>query len=147
MIVQDKFIKAIEEYGMLKKKDTVLAGVSGGPDSVALLMLLAEFKDRFSLKVHVVHFNHMLRKREAEKEERFVRVLAKNLGFSVTVRRGNAALKAKKDKLSLEDAARRLRYDFFLRQQANLNPIKLLWGIPWMIRLKHLLCAPSEARA
>ncbi|MCK5306151.1 MAG: tRNA lysidine(34) synthetase TilS [Candidatus Omnitrophica bacterium] len=128
MIVQDKFIKAIEEYGMLKKKDTVLAGVSGGPDSVALLMLLAEFKDRFSLKVHVVHFNHMLRKREAEKEERFVRVLAKNLGFSVTVRRGNAALKAKKDRLSLEDAARRLRYDFFFKIASKFKSDKIALG-------------------
>lgn len=94
----------------------IMVAVSGGPDSTALLIVLAGLSRGLGLKLHVAHFDHGLRTREAAKrEERFVRGLADSYGVAVTVGRGDVRAVAGEQKLSLEDAARRERYAFLAR--------------------------------
>jgi tRNA(Ile)-lysidine synthase len=89
------------------------AAVSGGADSVALLRLLAKLRPRLGIVASAVHFNHRLRGRASEADERFVAALAEELGMTLHIGRGDVAEKARREKANLEDAARRARYAYF----------------------------------
>ncbi len=83
----------------------VLVGVSGGPDSVALLAALSANKGGGKGKLVAAHFNHQWRGEESDRDERFVQQLAESLGVQCRVSRG--------DRAKSEDEARHLRYQFF----------------------------------
>jgi tRNA(Ile)-lysidine synthase len=89
--------------------------VSGGADSVALLRLLLELRERLGIVVSVVHFNHKLRGKASDLDEAFVAKLAEKFGLSLHFSRADVAAKARRDKANLEDAGRRARYGFFQR--------------------------------
>ena len=73
--------KTIDDFGMLKENDTVLAAVSGGPDSVALVLSLLALKKKYDIKISLAHLNHKLRGEEALRDEIFVKGLAKRLAL------------------------------------------------------------------
>ena len=73
---KQKVLKTIQDYRMISKGDSLLIGVSGGPDSVALLYLLMKLKDDYKLQLYVVHLNHMLREKESDEDAEYVRKLA-----------------------------------------------------------------------
>jgi tRNA(Ile)-lysidine synthase len=89
------------------------AAVSGGADSVALLTLLAETRSPLGFVLSAVHFNHGLRGKASELDEKFVVALAEKFGVTLHIGRGDVAGKALREKSNLEDAARRARYSFF----------------------------------
>jgi tRNA(Ile)-lysidine synthase len=93
--------------------DRVGVAVSGGADSVALLHLLLDLQPKLGLVLSVVHFNHQLRGKHADADEKFVAKLAAKHGLDFLVARANIGAEAKREKLNLEDAGRRARYDFF----------------------------------
>ncbi len=80
----DQVKETIVKYGMLKKGDTVVTGVSGGPDSVALLFLLNSLKKEFNLTLHIAHLNHKLRGQDSEQDSSFVNNLGDRLKIPVT---------------------------------------------------------------
>ena len=100
------------KFHMLDKNDQVLAGISGGPDSVALLLFLLGIKEEYSLKIGVAHLNHMLRGKEADRDEEFVRNLADKFGIPCFIGKKDVARFAKEHQLSIEDSARKVRYSF-----------------------------------
>jgi len=110
--------KTIATYGMLKPKDSVVIGVSGGPDSVALLHVLFLIAPRFSLKLGVAHLNHCLRGNDSDKDAQFVEVLAQKHDLPCYTRKKDVRKYQIENKLSLEEAARRVRYTF-LNKVAN----------------------------
>ena len=87
--------------------------VSGGADSVALVLLLLELREKLGIVLSVVHFNHKLRGKASEADEKFVAKLATKFGLELHVASLEVAKKAKKEKANLEDAARRARCDYF----------------------------------
>jgi tRNA(Ile)-lysidine synthase len=87
--------------------------VSGGADSVALLRLLVELRAKLGIVLSVAHFNHQLRGRASDADEKFVERLASKFALPFHVARADIAAKAKRDKANLEDTARRARYAFF----------------------------------
>jgi tRNA(Ile)-lysidine synthase len=87
--------------------------VSGGADSVALLRLIVELREVLGLVVCVVHFNHKLRGKASDADEKFVAGLAAQHGLAFFVAHENIAAKAKRERANLEDTARRARYAFF----------------------------------
>ena len=93
---------------------TLLLAVSGGGDSVALLRLLAGSSYRLHVTLHVAHFDHALRPESAD-DAAFVRELAERLGLPFYSARVEVARVAEQRGWNLEDAARRLRYDFLAR--------------------------------
>jgi len=103
----------VARFDMLEKEDRVLAGVSGGPDSVALLLFLLEIKAEYSLEIGIAHLNHMLRGSEADRDEEFVRNLAEKLDIPYFIEKKDVTAFAKKNRLSIEDSARKVRYSFF----------------------------------
>src|SRR6266702_7808668 len=78
-------------------------------------MLFAELRSKLGMVVSAVHFNHKLRGKESDADERFVAALAEKFGVTLHVGRADVAGKAKREKANLEDAARRARYGFFAR--------------------------------
>lgn len=94
------------KFSLFEKGDKVVVGVSGGRDSVFLLHLLLNFRSKFGVSdVICAHFNHMLRGKESERDEIFVRNLSEKLGVPCFVGRAER-------KLSSEDEMRKARYDF-----------------------------------
>ena len=89
--------------------------VSGGADSVALLRLFVELREALGVVVCVAHFNHKLRGKASDADEKFVAKVAAQHGLEFLVASENVAAKAKRERANLEDAARRARYAFFER--------------------------------
>jgi tRNA(Ile)-lysidine synthase len=88
-------------------------GVSGGADSVALLTLLTKLRAELGVVGSAVHFNHRLRGKASDTDEKFVTALAEKLGVALHVGRADVAGNAAREKTNLEDAGRRARYGFF----------------------------------
>ena len=80
---------------------------------MALLLLLAELREKLGIVLSVVHFNHKLRGRASDLDERFVARLAAKRGLEFHAESADVAAKAKREKINLEDAARRARYEYF----------------------------------
>jgi tRNA(Ile)-lysidine synthase len=89
--------------------------VSGGADSVSLLALLLELQKKLGIVLSVVHFNHKLRGKASDADEKFVADLAKHNNLPFFVAREDINSKSKKERSNLEDVARRARYAFFER--------------------------------
>ncbi len=102
-------------HPLLKAGDHLGVAVSGGPDSVALLRVLLELKGDLGIVLSVVHFNHKLRGEESDGDEQFVRDLAGAHGLGVHVSEADTKRFAREKELSIEAAARELRYSFFGR--------------------------------
>jgi tRNA(Ile)-lysidine synthase len=106
---------AIRRGHLLLPGDNVGVCVSGGADSVALLHVMIELEKRLGIVLSVVHFNHQLRGKQSDADEKFVAGLAAKHDLPFHVARENVAAKAKREKANVEDAGRRARYAFFAR--------------------------------
>jgi tRNA(Ile)-lysidine synthase len=104
--------EALTKYGLIAEGESVLVGVSGGPDSVALLHLLLDRAPAHRLHLGVAHLNHQLRD-GADRDEEFVRQLAAALGLPFHGHRADVRAWQARYRLSLEEAARQVRYVFF----------------------------------
>src|SRR5207302_6812724 len=98
---------------MLRPGDRVGVAVSGGADSVALLLLLLELREKLGIVLSVVHFNHKLRGKASDADEKFVAKLAAKHGLEFRSSAVYVAKKAKDERANVEDAGRRARYDYF----------------------------------
>jgi tRNA(Ile)-lysidine synthase len=103
----------LRKHAMLRAGDRVSVAVSGGADSVALLRILLELRAELGIVLSVVHFNHKLREPEAALDEEFVRTLAQSHGLQFHAGYGDVKGYAAAHQLSVEAAARRLRYRYF----------------------------------
>jgi tRNA(Ile)-lysidine synthase len=118
-------LRAMEQSRLLREGDRVGVAVSGGADSVALLLLLVELRKRLSLSLVVLHFNHQLRGRAALEDQKFVARLAENLKLPCLVGSADVRALAKGDKANLEDVSRRARYSFFAQASGESNLDKI----------------------
>jgi len=91
----------------------VLVGVSGGPDSMALLHSFMALTDSMELTLGVAHLNHCLRHTASDHDEHFVKIMAQKKGLPVFVQKKDIAKEREKTGLSLEEAGREARYRFF----------------------------------
>ena len=110
-----KVIKTIERHQMLSKGDTVLVALSGGADSMALLTVLYELKNQYSLTLLAAHFNHGIRGAEAKRDEDFSVESCKKLGVEIFVGSADIPALAKQRGMGLEECGRQERYAFFER--------------------------------
>lgn len=117
----------VEQYHMLSDGDTVVAGVSGGADSVCLLLVLLELQKHISFGLHVVHVNHGIRE-EAGQDAAFVEQLCKGLGVSFFLVERNVPEIARREGLSSEEAGRQVRYEAFGQALEQAAPGALAAG-------------------
>ncbi len=121
----DKVKNTIRKYSLINKNDSLVVGVSGGPDSVVLLYLLNSLKMELKLALHVAHLDHMLRK-DSYKDAEFVRGLAEKLKLPITIAAINVKELARKG--SLEEIARKARFDFLFKTVKNISAKKIALG-------------------
>src|SRR2546425_12224025 len=110
-----RVMRYIRRHKLLNPGDRVGVAVSGGADSVALLRLLLELRKELGLVLSVVHFNHKLRGAEADDDEQFVGELASQNRLEFHRESGDVAACSAAKHLSVETAAREMRYEFFRR--------------------------------
>ena len=94
---------------------SMIVAFSGGPDSTALMHSLHSLKDTLGLKLHAAHLDHGLRPESSEADAEFARNFAASLGVPFTTERADSNAMRAKHSLSVEDAARRVRYEFLSR--------------------------------
>jgi len=116
------------EHDLLAPGDRVLVGVSGGADSMALVHVLHELGEALQLRVSVAHLNHRIRGREADLDERFVRDFAARLALECIAERVDVPAARSLEGGSLEEAARRERYDFLERAAGEAGASKIALG-------------------
>lgn len=111
--MKNKIHEAIKRYNMICRGDRILAALSGGADSVTLLHYLFVYRDILGITVEAAHVNHMLRGKEADRDELFCRSLCENMGIKLHVKRADVRKIAKDKGLSEELCGRNIRYEFF----------------------------------
>ena len=120
--------KTIQKHAMLQPGDMVLVGVSGGPDSVALLYLLYQLRKSYDLTLQVAHLNHGLRGKEALRDVRFVENLAHEMGLPCVVKSFDVPSYKKNHSLSCQEAARIVRYQFLEEVKNKTGASKIALG-------------------
>lgn len=113
--LSDKLLAHVRKHELLTPGDRVGVAVSGGADSVALLRLLLELREQIGVVLSVIHLNHNLRGTESDQDQEFVSALAHKHKLAFHSASADVAKHASKDSLSLEAAARELRYAYFER--------------------------------
>jgi tRNA(Ile)-lysidine synthase len=109
----EKIETFLAQHHLIKTNDYLLVAVSGGVDSVVLLNLLFQIKNKFSLKLEVIHLNHGIREKEADRDAKFVEQLAEKYQLPVFIENVRANDFSKRQGYSEEEGARVLRYRFF----------------------------------
>jgi tRNA(Ile)-lysidine synthase len=122
-------LRFCQEHGLFAGQKRALLAVSGGPDSAALLLILAHLREALGLELWVAHFDHGLRRRaQREAERAFVSHLAEELGLPFLFEQGDTRTHARHHRLSMEEAARALRYAFLARQAERLDADSVATG-------------------
>jgi len=126
MSLHEQVNRTIEKHKLLSPGERVLVAVSGGPDSVALLHVLDELKNEFSLRLEVAHLHHGIRGEEAEEDARFVAELAEQLAVPLHLKKIDLPrMKSEAGRGNLEALARKERYRFFAAvvRECNLGKV------------------------
>ena len=105
-------LRFIQEHHLVLPSEPLLVAVSGGPDSVCLLHVLVKIQDELGIRLHVAHLNHQLRGADSEGDAQYVAELANHLGIAATIERRDVKSYQAQQRLSLEEAAREVRYTF-----------------------------------
>lgn len=111
--MQKKIMSFMEEYHMAKEGDRIMAAVSGGADSICLLLMLLAMRQEKRYRICVVHVEHGIRGEESRRDAHFVENFCKDRGIPCKIFHCQAEKFAKENKMTVEEGARKLRYGFF----------------------------------
>ena len=111
-MLKTKVIQTIQKNHLIETGDKVIIGVSGGPDSICLLHILNEIKEILGITLYVAHVNHKIRK-NANLDEQYVQEFCKKINIPFFAKQIDVQKIAKQNKIGLEEAGRKARYDFF----------------------------------
>ena len=117
----DKARRDCARLGLLEKGDSVIAALSGGADSVALLHFLISLKEQYDLTIHAAHLNHGIRGEEAQRDESFCKILCEKYNVPFHLRRRDIPALAGARGVSEELCGREERYAFFEELAEPLN--------------------------
>ncbi|MCS6989283.1 MAG: tRNA lysidine(34) synthetase TilS [Chloroherpetonaceae bacterium] len=122
---EKRFLERCKTRGLIEKGDRVLIALSGGSDSVALLKLLRAVQPYLKLSLAAAHCNFQLRGKESDDDEAFCQALCQSLGIECFAKKFDAALVAAREKTSIEETARNLRYRWFaeLMRERGFNKL------------------------
>lgn len=126
-MLEEKVYDTIKKYELIKNGNTIVIGVSGGPDSMALLNVLYCLNEskRINCKLIVAHINHGIRK-EADEETEYVKDFCISKNIPCYIKTEKVEELAKKQKIGTEEAGRKLRYSFFEEIAKKVNAHKIV---------------------
>lgn len=110
--LEQRVLHFIHDKHLVSKRQKLLVAVSGGPDSVCLLHILAKLRKELGVSLHVAHLNHQLRGADADADAQYVAELAQQLDIPATIERRDVNAYQARQRLSPEEAAREVRYTF-----------------------------------
>ena len=125
-VLSQRLLGHIRRKDLLHPGDRVGVAVSGGADSVALLRLLLELRTELGIVISVVHLNHQLRGVQSDQDADFVSSIALDHKLQLHSSTADVAQHSASSKISIETAARELRYEFFgnlLEHEGSGNPV------------------------
>jgi tRNA(Ile)-lysidine synthase len=117
----DKVRKTIIRHGLIKRRDRVVIGVSGGPDSLTLLHVLRCLHEELGFDLHVAHLNHQLRGAESDADAEFVRRIANEWQLTITIEARDVKAIGAEQRMTLEEAARMVRYEFLSQVARSID--------------------------
>ncbi|MDP3297439.1 MAG: tRNA lysidine(34) synthetase TilS [Thermodesulfovibrionia bacterium] len=123
-----KVKETINKYSMLSEGDNVIIGLSGGPDSVCLGIILHKLRVDFNLTLNAVYIDHGLRPDEVENEKAFCKDFCNNFGIGFFTKAIDVKKYAKDRKLNLQEAARELRYHAYEEVSKKAGAAKIALG-------------------
>jgi len=126
--LEQRVLGFIEQHHLVSGGEKLLVAVSGGPDSVCLLHILVKLQEELKAKLHVAHLNHQLRGAESEADADYVSDLARQWGIPVTIERRDVTGHQARQRLSLEEAAREVRYSFLTQVAGAIGANRVAVG-------------------
>lgn len=140
----DKVKKYIEENNMIKRKDSVIVGLSGGADSVCLLKILTILRETYELDITAVHVHHGIRGEEADRDMKFAEKYCGDCGVKIKVFYYDVPKYAKENGMSEEEAGRKIRYEAFESIRAHGGKIAVAHNLNDSVEtFVHNLCRGS----
>lgn len=121
-------LETIHRFSMVQPGETVLVAVSGGPDSVVLLHSLLSLRTNLGIELHVAHLNHSIRGQASDSDAEFVGRLAQGLGIPATIQKIDVPTIRETLHLSMEEAARLVRYDFLEKCAMEFGAARIAVG-------------------
>jgi tRNA(Ile)-lysidine synthase len=120
--------RQLKESGLVQGRKPLIVAVSGGTDSLALLLLLTELREPLGMSLHVAHMDHGLRGQESREDAQFVEEAAHQLDLPATLEQADVESYRVSHRLSLEEAAREVRYSFLSRIAATQGADAVVLG-------------------
>ena len=127
-MIFEKVLSTINKHELIQKGDKIVVGLSGGPDSVCLLHILSRLKDKFDLEIYAAHLNHQIRGIEAQKDAFYISNLCEEMGITFFIKSINVPEYCEKNGVSIEEGARKLRYEMFYEVKNNTRANKIAIG-------------------
>ena len=118
----------IQEHHLIARQHKLVVAVSGGPDSVCLLYILVKLRGKLNVSLHIAHLNHQLRGAESEADANYVADLARKLDLPATIEQSDVKAYQAKQRLSLEEAAREVRYTFLAQVAESIGTDRVAVG-------------------
>ena len=119
-MMEKLILETVSSYSLIPKNSIVTVALSGGADSIALLYALNQLKNKLNITLNAAHLNHLIRGDEAMRDEEFVRNFCQELNIPLFCERIDVPKFAKDRSLSLETAARQVRYSYLNSVAADL---------------------------
>ena len=123
---EQKIVKLIKKKKLLLKGEKVVLALSGGPDSVFALLFLHKFRGLFGIEIFAYHLNHMLRGKESDGDELFCINLCEKKQIEIFTEKKDVQTYAGENKLSLEEAARLVRYSGIEKYAESIYADKII---------------------
>lgn len=127
-MIFEKVLSTINKHELIQKGDKIVVGLSGGPDSVCLLHILSRLKEELDLEIYAAHLNHQIRGIEAQKDAFYISKLCEEMGITFFIKSINVPEYCEKNGVSIEEGARKLRYEMFYEIKNNTRANKIAIG-------------------
>ena len=110
--LKSQVLETIEKNNLIEKNDKIVVAVSGGPDSISLLHILLQIREKYNLTLFVAHVNHMIRE-NAKIDQEYVKSFCIKNNIEYFIKESQVKKIAKENKIGTEEAGRNVRYEFF----------------------------------
>lgn len=126
-MVFEKVLSTINKYDLIQPEDKIVVGISGGPDSVCLLHVLSKLKEELNIELYAAHLNHQIRGIEAQKDALYVSDICEKMGITYFLKSIDVPKYCKDNGMSIEEGARKLRYEMFneIKEKTKSNKIAI----------------------